>query len=349
MLCQFERIIYPRDTRSIGADSFMIVSYKPCETIKDSSGNKIAHVKAVGYCLPTAEGLCFNLHGHWSKSDKHGLQFEVERYEEIIIPNKENIIAYLSSGQIKYIGPAMAQKIYDAFGDQTLEILDKEPEKLLSIKGISTKRLEVICESYTANRAARDVIAFLTPYGITPNRAVQLFKEYRDKTITTVRTNPYKLSDLDGVGFITADKIAKNLGVHPLSTDRVDSGILHTLQQAENMGHLCINFIRKQAVQHPESSLDELIERGFQWEDPTAQVMLESIGDEFPMECEALAISYRELPPKRQEMLKLLFVDEMPPAEVAERMNCTVQHVYNRHSQALKALKAALGEGGGDL
>ena len=240
MLCQFERIIYPRDTRSIGADSFMIVSYKPCETIKDSSGNKIAHVKAVGYCLPTAEGLCFNLHGHWSKSDKHGLQFEVERYEEIIIPNKENIIAYLSSGQIKYIGPAMAQKIYDAFGDQTLEILDKEPEKLLSIKGISTKRLEVICESYTANRAARDVIAFLTPYGITPNRAVQLFKEYRDKTITTVRTNPYKLSDLDGVGFITADKIAKNLGVHPLSTDRVDSGILHTLQQAENMGHLCM-------------------------------------------------------------------------------------------------------------
>lgn len=290
MLCQFERIIYPRDTRSIGADSFMIVSYKPCETIKDSSGNKIAHVKAVGYCLPTAEGLCFNLHGHWSKSDKHGLQFEVERYEEIIIPNKENIIAYLSSGQIKYIGPAMAQKIYDAFGDQTLEILDKEPEKLLSIKGISTKRLEVICESYTANRAARDVIAFLTPYGITPNRAVAALV-YREK----------------------------------------------------------INFIRKQAVQHPESSLDELIERGFQWEDPTAQVMLESIGDEFPMECEALAISYRELPPKRQEMLKLLFVDEMPPAEVAERMNCTVQHVYNRHSQALKALKAALGEGGGDL
>lgn len=113
--------------------------------------------------------------------------------------------------------------------------------------------------------------------------------------------------------------------------------------------HEKINFIRKQAVQHPESSLDELIERGFQWEDPTAQVMLESIGDEFPMECEALAISYRELSPKRQEMLKLLFVDEMPPAEVAERMNCTVQHVYNRHSQALKALKAALGEGGGDL
>ena len=106
MLCQFERVIYPRDTRNIAEDSFMIVSYKPCELIKDSSGNRIAHVKAVGYCLPTAEGLCFNLYGHWSKSDRHGLQFEVERYEEIIIPNRENIIAYLSSGQIKWIGPA---------------------------------------------------------------------------------------------------------------------------------------------------------------------------------------------------------------------------------------------------
>ena len=93
MLCQFERVIYPRDTRSIGADSFMIVSYKPCESIKDTAGNRIAHVKAVGYCLPTAEGLCLNLHCHWSKSDKHGLQFEVERYEEIIVPNRENIIA----------------------------------------------------------------------------------------------------------------------------------------------------------------------------------------------------------------------------------------------------------------
>ena len=82
----------------------------------------------------------------------------------------------------------MAQKIYDAFGDKTLEILDQEPEKLLTIKGISEKKLEKICESYTSNRAARDVIAFLSPYGITPNRAVQLFKEYRDKTITTVRS-----------------------------------------------------------------------------------------------------------------------------------------------------------------
>lgn len=110
-----------------------------------------------------------------------------------------------------------------------------------------------------------------------------------------------------------------------------------------------ISFIRKQAAQYPGKSLDELIEKGFQWEDPTAQAMLESVEDEFPMACEELAISYRELPPKRQEMLKLLFVDEMPPAEVARRMNCTVQHVYNRHSQALKALKVALGEGGGDL
>ena len=110
--------------------------------------------------------------------------------------------------------------------------------------------------------------------------------------------------------------------------------------------HEKMAFIRKMSRQMPEASLDELIESGFQCEDPTAYQVLEACESPFPMEHETLAKSYMDLPVRRQEILKLLFVDQLDPADVAARLNCTVQHVYNRRSQALQALKAALGEGG---
>lgn len=112
--------------------------------------------------------------------------------------------------------------------------------------------------------------------------------------------------------------------------------------------HEKMAFIRKLSKQMPEESLDELIESGFQYEDPTANRVLEACEDPFPMERETLARSYKDLPSRRQEILKLLFVDQLDPSDVAARLNCTVQHVYNRRSQALKALKAALGEGGNE-
>lgn len=177
MLCQFERLIYP-NSAAHDMSSYMIALYHPCEKIKDSAGNLITQVKAVGYCLPISERLRYEMKGHWSKNPKYGVQFEVESYQEVIAPTKEGIIAYLSSGQIKGIGPKTAERIFDAFGLDTLNVLDGEPERLLSISGISESKLKKICDSYLANRGARDVVAFLSPHGITPNRAVRLYKEY---------------------------------------------------------------------------------------------------------------------------------------------------------------------------
>ena len=134
----------------------------------------------------------------------------------------------------------MAEKIYAAFGQQSLEVLDKEPEKLLSISGISEGKLKKICDSYLANRGARDVVAFLSPHGITPNRAVRLYKEYGDKTMDIVKNHPYQLCDLTGIGFKTADRIAMSMGFNQLSTERVDQGVLYTLTDAESKGHLCM-------------------------------------------------------------------------------------------------------------
>lgn len=179
LLCQFEKMIYPSGTGAADAASFMIALYRPCEKLKDSSGNTITQIKAVGYCLPTAGNMRYEMRGHWRKDPKYGIQYDVEGYEEQIIPTREGIITYLSSGQIKGIGPKMAERIYDAFGNMALEVLDKKPEKLLTISGISQNKLKKICDSYLANRGARDVVAFLSPHGITPNRAVKLYKEYQ--------------------------------------------------------------------------------------------------------------------------------------------------------------------------
>ena len=240
MLCQFERLIYPQNVSSIDAGSFMIAVYRPCENIRDSAGNMVTQVKAVGYCLPIADNLRYELQGHWSKNPKHGVQFEVENYDEVITPTKEGIIAYLSSGQIKGIGPKMAEKIYDAFGLTALDVLDKEPERLLAISGISAAKLKKICDSYLANRGARDVVAFLTPHGITPNRAVKLYKEYGDRAMDIVKNHPYQLCEIAGIGFKTADRIAMSMGFDQLSVERVDEGILYALTDAEGKGHLCM-------------------------------------------------------------------------------------------------------------
>lgn len=248
MICQFERLIYPPNTTAVDPGSYMVAVYRTCEKVQDFVGNDVDQIKAVGYCLPTADALRYQLHGHWSKNPKHGMQFEVESYDEVISPSKEGIIAYLSSGQIKGIGPKIAEKIFDEFGIQTLDVLDKEPKRLLTIPGISKNKLKKICESYLANRGARDVVAFLTPHGITPNRVVQFYQTYGDETMDIVKNHPYKLCEISGIGFHTADKIAMSMGFQKMSPERVDEGLLYTLQEAEGRGNLCMekhSFIKE--------------------------------------------------------------------------------------------------------
>lgn len=218
----------------------MIAVYKPCGTLRDAAGHILDRFKAVGYCLPTSDKVKYKMEGRWSKNQKHGIQFEVERYEEVITPTKEGIIAYLASGQIRGIGKKTAERIYDTFGMDTLQVLDQEPKKLLTVKGISEKKLRKIIDSYLANRGARDVIAFLAPHGVSPNRAVKLYREYGEETMDIVRNHPYRLCELAGIAFKTADKLAMSMGIDPLSPERVDQALLYTLTDAETKGHLCL-------------------------------------------------------------------------------------------------------------
>lgn len=239
MICKFIKLIFPKNPVRDNA-SYMIALYRPCEKIMDGAGRTVSEIKAVGYCLPTTANLRYDLHGRWNRNAKHGVQFEVEGFDEIITHSKEGIIAYLSSGQIKGIGPKTAEKIYELFGLKTLEVLDREPEKLLAVPGISKTKLKKIYDSYLASRGARDIIAFLAPHGVTPNRAVKLYRQYGKETMDIVRNHPYRLCELVGIGFKTADHIAISMGIDPRSAERVDEGLIFTLTDAEQKGHLCM-------------------------------------------------------------------------------------------------------------
>ena len=267
MLCQFEKLLYPRTADATTID-YMIAVYRPLEIIRDSSGDMLSEIKAVGYCLPIAEKVRYRLNGHWAKHPRHGLQFEVEGYEEVISHNKEGIIGYLASGQIKGVGRKIAEQIYDTFGQNTLEILDQEPEKLMSVRGISKKRLQKICDSYLATRGARDVIAFLSPHGVTANRAIKIYREYGKDTMDIIRNHPYRLVEMAGIAFKTADKLAMSLGLPAVSPERVDEALMYAIAEGEVEGHLCLekhDFLRRtlKLLETPEITEDMAAGRAY--------------------------------------------------------------------------------------
>ena len=247
MLCTFKRLIYPKVPPPEDS-GYRIALYQPCEKLRDAAGHPVTEVKAVGFFLPTGENLSYELKGRWARDSKYGVQFEVEGYEEIITPTKEGIIAYLSSGKIKGIGPKMAEKIYAAFGPESLEIFEHHPERLLDIPGITSGKLEDILRTYLATRSTGEVIAFLAPFGVSPSRAARIAAKLGQDALGILKEHPYRLCGLENVDFYLADKIAQNQSLDPCATERVDACLLQVLLTAEQQGHLCLDkrdFIQK--------------------------------------------------------------------------------------------------------
>lgn len=240
MLCSYERVIYPQSLSDPNPTGFMVAVYTPHEKILDSSGQALRQVKAVGYFLPTAKGIRYEMQGRWERG-KHGDQYAVTQFEEVIQPTEAGIIAYLSSGYIKGIGKKTARRIYEQFGDKALDILDREPKRLLEVRGISPKKLTRISESYMETRGARDIITLLSPFGIAPKRAVRFFNIYGRDAADIIRQHPYRLCEVRGIGFKTADEIAKSVGFDPCGEERIDAALLHVLKEAENGGNLFKN------------------------------------------------------------------------------------------------------------
>lgn len=231
MRLKFKRKIYESPRKD-----YFVAAYEPEDQIVGLKRNEVV---CVGPVLPMSEGLLFEVEGRW-KPGKYGPQFEVSNFKELIVPTREGIVGYLSSGQIRGIGEKTANDIYNAFGDRTLEILDTDIGRLKEIHGIGDKKLEKITESYLENRGARDIITYLVPYGVTPRKAIKFFERYGSKTMTTVKEHPYTLTEIRGIGFKIADKIALRVGFDPVGKERIEAGILFALSEAEKEGHTCL-------------------------------------------------------------------------------------------------------------
>ena len=194
MLCRFKRLIYPK-TPPAEDSGYRIVLYQPCETVRDAAGHLVTEVKAVGFFLPTGENRSYELKGRWGRDSKYGVQFEVEDYREVVAPTKEGIVGYLSSGQIKGIGPKTAARIVEHFGEQTLLVMEREPERLAEVPGISREKAKAMGEEFRLQVGMRQLMEFFAVHHLPAELAVRAYKLYGDSTVELLYDDPYLLMD----------------------------------------------------------------------------------------------------------------------------------------------------------
>ncbi len=188
-----------------------------------------------------ALGESCKVEGDYVLHPLYGQQFKASSYETVRPEGKDALVRYLAGSNIKGIGEKMAQKIVDTFGDDTLRILDEEPERLAEIRGISESMARKIAVQAAGQRQERETCLFLAKYDITGPLAIKIFKTYGEKTQEILKTDPYQLADdIDGIGFVRADEIARKTGIAPGSDFRIRSGIEYVLSCALDEGSTCV-------------------------------------------------------------------------------------------------------------
>ncbi|MCI7733348.1 MAG: ATP-dependent RecD-like DNA helicase [Dysosmobacter sp.] len=229
-------------------------------------------VTVVG-CIPcVAPGEHLTVSGVWEQHPQHGEQLRAVELERSLPEDEEEIFSYLSSGICKGVGPATAQRIVDRFGAETLDILEREPERLTSIRGITAKKAQEIAASVRQHLGLRRLMAFLAQYQLPPVLAMQLRQQYGDAALEMVRENPYLLSaDACGVEFSVTDEIAMSMGIAADSDERLQAAVTFELSHNENNGHVFLPRNKLVAAtcqlldcapELAEQALDGLIDRG---------------------------------------------------------------------------------------
>lgn len=198
-------------------------------------------VTAVGNFLAVTPGEFLSMQGNWSVHARYGEQFKVDHYETVRPATAEGIQRYLGSGLIKGIGPIMAGRIVSRFGEHTFDIIDDEIERLKEVDGIGQYRIEQIRKAWDEQKDIRELMVFLRTHGVSTAYATRIFKHYGKFSLAVLQENPYRLAmDVSGIGFLTADKIARNLGFPIDSAFRAEAGILYVLHEATKEGHVCV-------------------------------------------------------------------------------------------------------------
>lgn len=215
--------------------------------VNPENGYTVAKLKSKGFHdlitivgnLPSVSvGAVVSLRGEWKMDSRYGRQFVVSSYEEKLPATAAGIEKYLGSGLIRGIGPVNARRIVKTFKEDTLRVIEEETDRLLEVKGIGPKRIEMIKAAWEEQKEVKNIMIFLQSHGVSTAYGVKIYKAYGNDSIRVVQENPYRLADdIWGIGFKTADKIAQNLGYNKKSYPRIRSGIMYVLNQLSNEGH----------------------------------------------------------------------------------------------------------------
>ncbi|HUE97945.1 MAG TPA: ATP-dependent RecD-like DNA helicase [Anaerolineales bacterium] len=198
-------------------------------------------VTVVGNLPEVSPGEHLRLQGDWDKHPKHGSQFKAEVCEQTLPVTVAGIQGYLGSGLIKGIGPKLAERIVAQFKEETFDIIEGYPERLLDVPGIGRDRTNKITKAWQEQKKVKEIMVFLHGHGVSTNLAVKIYKTYGDAALETVQKNPYQLErDIYGVGFKTADRIAQALGLPADHPSRIEAGIVFALSEMIDEGHVYV-------------------------------------------------------------------------------------------------------------
>ncbi|NRA73253.1 MAG: ATP-dependent RecD-like DNA helicase [Rickettsiales bacterium] len=204
--------------------------------IKSKEQKDLITVTGIAPSLFVGEEI--KIQGHWFNNLNYGLEFKAN-FIRFIPPNSlEGIQKYLGSGLIKGIGSHFAKKLVAAFGEKVFDVIENLPDRLSIVEGIGKVRAASICTNWSEQKVVREIMVFLQSHGVSISRATKIYKLYGEESIKIVSENPYRLvKDIRGIGFVSADKIAKNLGVEDNSLIRAKAGVSYILTEALNSGH----------------------------------------------------------------------------------------------------------------
>ena len=317
------RVKYESTIFSNPANKYCIVSVKTADTSVPAQArgrrrhrDHLIHFTAVGYGIPMTDAVELELEGEWVDG-KYGMQLQVEQCHEIVQKTEEGVLAYLGSGLIKGIGEKTAAQIVARFGVGTLDILEKSPERLLEIRGITENRLQDIRDSYRESRMLRDILALLAPFKLTPKTAQKIYDYFGPACLDILRKSPFELCRMPGFGFRRVDAIVRKTDSRPHDPMRIKGALHCALTEAKgNGGHLYLEKeeLHKEALRllnemaplpemrvrenEVEKALEEMILGGkivsakgciyspaaFAQEDATAREVAKRLAADLPME-----------------------------------------------------------------
>lgn len=267
MRCKYIRKIFQNEENGYTVALFSTLDHEVPLSARDKfwADKKIIAFTAKGYDLPLTDEIEIEMEGEW-ETNSHGTQYKVETFLEVVPRTREGILGYLSCGSLKGIGPKTAERIVNRFGLDTLEVMEKYPQELLKIQGISQKKLDRIVDSFGKNKVFRELMTFLSPFHVTPKKANMIFQKFRDQSVEIIRKQPYILCSVKGFGFLTVDAIARQCCAATNDPMRISGCVSYVLREAmKQNGHLYLEqeILVKDALKVLNKELyDDFLKKG---------------------------------------------------------------------------------------